>query len=100
LAYFQLKAPPVVNFMPVVFALVVGLLFVFLGFKIDLARFFALGFISLVLGGWFAFSPLENIMALAAYLLSMGVVMLVSGGYNLRRHLTANPAPADGGDEG
>ncbi len=100
LAYFQLKAPPEVNFMPVVFALVVGFLFAFLGFKTDLARFFALGFISLALGGWFAFSPLANIMALAAYLFSMGGMMLVSGGLNLRRHLAANPLPADGGDEG
>jgi hypothetical protein len=99
LAYFQLKAPPVINFMPVVFALVVGILFTFLGFKTDLARFFALSFISLALGGWFAFSPLENIMALAAYLFSMGVAMLVSGGLNLRRHLAANPLPAEGGDE-
>jgi hypothetical protein len=97
-AYFQLKAPPVLNFMPAVYALVVGLLFVFLGFKTNLTRFFAMAFISLILGGWLALSPIDNIMALAVYLLAMALVMLAWGGLTLRAYLHNNPVASEIGD--
>jgi hypothetical protein len=106
LAYFQVKAPPTINLMPVVFALLIAVIAGFLAFRTNLARFFALGLISLILGGLFAFLPIGNYLALGLYNTAMGFVLLGSGVVNLRYYLHANPVPAaapesdqDGGDE-
>lgn len=103
LAYFQMEAPPQLNLMPVVFAVLIAVIGGFLGFKTDLARFFGLAFISLALGGLFAFLPVGNYLALGLFNIAMGLVLLASGGVNLRYYLHANPvkppADEDGGNE-
>ncbi len=99
LAYFQLKAPPLLNFMPLIYALLIAVTFGFLGFKTDLARFIAMAFISLILGALFAVVKIDDFLALAGYLVTMGVVMLASGGLNLRHYMAMNPAQSNTPEE-
>ena len=70
-------------------------LWVILGWKISLPRFYLFGAVSLLVGAGLFFNGVGGNIGLALLLGVMGVVLCISGGLTLRHYLRQNPAPQE-----
>lgn len=76
--------------MPMLTGFIIGIVLVFLGWRLSLPRFYLLAGLSAATG--VAFSGMENNLALVAYYLAFGLLLFVSGGVTLWMYLRRNPA--------
>jgi uncharacterized protein (DUF486 family) len=95
LAFFLIKQPLGWHLLPAASGLLIAVVFGLIGFRTALPRFYLLATASLILGGVFALSQRSNLLGLTAYCLALGLALLVSGGFILKRYLRQNPAPTE-----
>lgn len=73
--------------MPTITGLLMGAVWLLMGFRIGLVRFYLLALSSILIGSGVSIAGLENILGLAMYYSLMGLAMFLSGGLTLRRYL-------------
>ena len=86
-------APASLAWIPVMQAVVIGLSLLYLGYSVGLGRFYALAAASLALGTGISAAGLGDTLGNGVYFLSMGLLVLVSGGITLRRYLLSTRPP-------
>ena len=83
----------------VVISIVEGLIFgaslLYLGYRLGLARFYVLAFLSALIGVVTALSGLDGLIVLAAYFGVMGLVLTASGLFTLRAYLSQTQSPVE-----
>jgi hypothetical protein len=84
-----------VSIMPLLTGIVFGIVMIFVGWRTSLPRFYIQAVLSMLAGIGLAFSTLGNYVGLAAYYLVIGLILLISGAFILRKYLRQNPVPAE-----
>lgn len=86
-------APASLAWIPMMQGVVIGLSILYLGYSVGLGRFYALAAASLALGTGVSAAGLGDTLGNGVYFLSMGLLVLVSGGITLRRYLLSTRPP-------
>jgi len=98
-SYFQTAGQDYASIlMPPFSGLLFSGLWVIVGWKISLPRFYLIGAVSLLVGAGLFFNGVGGNIGLALLLGAMGVVLCISGGLTLRHYLRQNPAPQETAD--
>ena len=79
------------NSMPLLSGILLGLVFVFLGWRTSTLRFYLIGLLSTLLGSVLAYRLAVDNVALAGYYLVFGLVLMATGTFVLRAYLRQNP---------
>jgi hypothetical protein len=79
------------NSMPLLSGILLGLVFVFLGWRTSTLRFYLIGLLSTLLGAVLAYRLAVDNVALAGYYLVFGLVLIATGAFVLRAYLRQNP---------
>ncbi len=85
--------------MPALSGILLGLVFMFLAWRVSLLRLYLLAILSILSGGGLAFARLGNFLGLSAFYLVFGGILLLSGLVTLIRYLRQNPSPIEAPDE-
>ncbi len=86
-------APASLAWIPAMQSVLIGLSLLYLGYSVGLGRFYALAAASLALGTGVSAAGLGDALGNGVYFLSMGLLVLVSGGITLRRYLLSTRPP-------
>jgi hypothetical protein len=87
LASMLAASPRSLAWMPTITGLLMGAVWLLMGFRIGLVRFYLLALSSILIGSGVSIAGLENILGLAMYYSLMGLAMFLSGGLTLRSYL-------------
>ncbi|MFB0533351.1 MAG: hypothetical protein ACETWR_00040 [Anaerolineae bacterium] len=89
-------APAWLVSMPMVEGLIIGAGLVYLGHRLGIARFYALAFLSALIGVMVALNGFDDALGSAAYFGQMGLVQTASGLFTLRTYLSQTQPPVEG----
>jgi hypothetical protein len=81
--------------MPMVEGFIVGGIVLYLGYKLGLARFYVLAFLSALVGVIVALNGFDDALGSAAYFGEMGLVLTASGLFTLRTYLSQTQPPVE-----
>ena len=81
--------------MSIVEGLIIGASLLYLGYRLGLARFYVLAFLSALIGVVTARSGLDGLIVFAAYFGEMGLVLTASGLFTLRAYLSQSQPPVE-----
>ncbi len=79
----------------IVEGLIIGASLLYLGYRLGLARFYVMAFLSALIGVVTALSGLDGLIVLAAYFGVMGLVLTASGLFTLRAYLSQTQPPVE-----
>jgi len=95
-SYFQTARQDYASIlMPPFLGLLFSGLWVIVGWKISLPRFYLIAAVSLLVGAGLFFNGVGGNFGLALLLGAMGLVLCISGGLTLRHYLRQNPVPQE-----
>ena len=86
---------PALVVISIVEGLIIGASFLYMGYRLGLARFYILAFLSALIGVVTALSGLDGLIVLAAYFGEMGLVLTASGLFTLRAYLSQTQPPVE-----
>jgi hypothetical protein len=86
---------PALVVISIVEGLFIGASLLYLGYRLGLARFYVLAFLSASIGVVTALSGLDGLIVLAAYFGEMGLVLTASGLFTLRAYLSQTQPPVE-----
>ena len=93
LAIAALLLPDSFNQMSVIVGTLMGVIFVYMGYRVEIWRFYLVGAIALILGIGLPQFGLEEVLALGLLFIGTGVVMLIAGTVTLVVYLRHHPEP-------
>ncbi len=88
------------SWIPALMGFAIGGSWLWLGYRVDLARYYALGLVSALAGAAAALAGLGDTLGCAFYFAVEGVALLVSGGLALRAYLRQTERLPEAGDHG
>jgi hypothetical protein len=88
-------APTWLMSMPMVQGLIIGAALLYIGRRLGLTRFYALAFISALIGVVVALNGFDDALGSAAYFGEMGLVLTASGLFTLRAYLSQPRLPVE-----
>ncbi len=88
------------SWIPALMGSAIGATWLWLGYRLDLARYYVLGVISAVAGAAAALAGLGDTMGSAFYFAVQGVALIASGGLALRAYLRQTERLPEAGDHG
>jgi len=88
-------APASLAWIPALQGLIVGILLLYVGHTVGLARFYALAALSAVVGAAASLAGLGDILGDAVYFGAMGLALVVSGGITFLAYLSRNRPPSE-----
>jgi hypothetical protein len=88
-------APTWLMSMPMVQGLIIGAALLYIGRRLGLTRFYALAFISALIGVVVALNGFDDALGSAAYFGEMGLVLTASGLFTLRAYLSQPQLPVE-----
>ena len=91
----KVHAPPWLGSMAMAQGLLMGTVLLYLGHRLGLTRFYALAFLSALIGVVVALNGFEDALGSAAYFGEMGLVVTASGLFTLRTYLGQTQPPVE-----
>lgn len=91
IAYLLMSAPAALRWIPFIQGAVIGGFLLMLAFRLNLTRYFILALLSTLLGAALLWSPWNESLTTGGYFGTMGVLLMVTGGWVLARYLRQRP---------
>ena len=98
-AAFITRSPETLDWMPLLTGFVFGAVFVWIGFRSALSRFFVIATLILLSGLILTVRGIGNMAGLAPFYALSGLILLASGGLTLWQYLRRNPPSTGAVDE-
>ncbi len=92
--------PALHSWTPAVMGLIMGAIAIYGGYRLDLARFYALGAVSIAIGVATSLASLGEISGGGAYFIGTGLALVLSGVLGLWTYLRVTQPPAEAKDYG
>lgn len=81
------------NQMSVMVGALLGVILIYMGYRVEVRRFYLVGFVAIILGFGLAQTGLEEVLALGLLFIGAGVTLLIAGAMTLILYLRRHPAP-------